>query len=196
MSLGEFLGVGLGLIGAVASVWFLWERFLARKKLTWRFTEKTVSRFAKEMAAKGFSPTLIIGIGRGGAVMGALLSGVLGHRPLIVIDRKYAWQDGRRIDGMLMHTNLPPSLLERVLLVAGEVHTGNTMRLYCEYFRKLGAKSIARAALFVQKGATEPVEYIGRESETDCQLPWMFTKEYCRGSVSEAEAKALDSLHT
>jgi probable phosphoglycerate mutase len=186
----------LGLIGAVASVWFVWvwERVTAGRRLTWRFTEKVVARIAGAMAADGFLPTLIVGIGRGGAVMGALISGALGHRPFVVIDRKYTWQEGRRRDDILLKVSFPQALLDSVLLVAGEVHSGNTMRLYFDYFQDLGAQKIARASLLVQKGATEPVEYIGKVSKRDLRLPWMFSREYRRDSLSEEEARALEAL--
>jgi len=195
LNIESIIGLTLGIIGAAASLWFLWEQLQARRRLSWRFVEKTAQRFAEEMGAREFSPTVIVGIGRGGAIMGALISGALGHRPLIIIDRKYTWQSGRRSDDMILHTTLPATLLERVLLVAGEVHSGNTMRLYHNYFLKLGAGSIDRATLFVQKGTTEPVEYVGITSERNLRLPWMFSKNYRRDSLSEEEARSLQSIH-
>lgn len=87
------------------------------------------------MVRDSFLPTLIVGIGRGGTIMGAMISGCLGHRPLVVIDRKYVWVEGRRNDDLLLRLQFPPELLEKVLLVASETHTGNTMRLYYNYFR-------------------------------------------------------------
>ena len=123
--------------------------------------------------------------------MGALISGALGHRPLIVIDRKYQWKDGRRLDDMVQRLEINFGL-EAVLLVAGEVHTGNTMRLYYEYFNKLGAKEIRRATLFYERGSTEPVEYKGMlSSNKTLRLPWMRPRCYRRDSTSEEEAKGI-----
>jgi len=144
------------------------------------------------MKQTGYDPTLIVGIGRGGAIMGALISGCLGHRPLLVIDRKYMWMDGRRLDDMALHLQLPPGLIARVLLVAGEAHSGNTMRLYHDRFMQLGAASVMRAAYFVQKGCTERIEYIGIRSDRDLRMPWMFTHNYVRDSRSEQEAMAVE----
>lgn len=106
------------------------------------------------MGVDGFSPTLIVGIGRGGAIMGAMISGCLGHRPLVVIDRKYVWREGRRIDDMILRLHFPSNFLDKVLLVAGEAHTGSTMRLYHSYFTEIGAKMIRRDAFYAQRAVS------------------------------------------
>lgn len=196
MTTTEILGLLLGAIGAIASVWFICERFFPFRRLPWRSAEKAALSMSDKMKQEGYDPSLVVGIGRGGAVIGALISGCLGHRPLIVIDRKYMWMDGRRIDDMVLHLHLPPALIEKVLLVAGEAHSGNTMRLYFDHFLKLGAGTVKRAAYFVQKGCTEPIEYVGVHSSKDLRMPWMFTRNYARDSRGEQEARAVGHCRT
>ena len=187
----DILGIILGLIGAISSIWFLLDKLLRRVRLRWRFVEKRVKEIGHKLIGDDFSPTLIVGIGRGGAIVGAMLSGVLGHRPLLVIDRTYEWRDGRRIDGIFENISISVGL-EKVLLVAGEVHTGNTMKLYYDYFKKLGANEIRRAALYYENGATENVEYKGLvSSNKNLRMPWMITKNYRCQSLSEDDAKGL-----
>jgi len=194
----ETFSVALAILGAVGAVVFLHDRYWPWRRLSWRFAEKAASRFAEEMSKDGFDPTVIVGIGRGGAVMGALISGCLGHRPLLVIDRKYLWIKGRRLNDMILHLHLPGPLIEKVLLVAGDSHTGNTMRLYYDYFIELGAKEVRRAVLYRQKTGVEPIEHIGMESVREMRLPWMFHHNYIRDSRkrSEAEASAIRSLRS
>ncbi|MBI4744574.1 MAG: histidine phosphatase family protein [Actinobacteria bacterium] len=192
----EITGLVLGLIGAIASAWFLYDRVFPVRRLSWRSAQKAAVCISERMRQGAYDPTLIVGIGRGGAIVGALISGCLGHRPLLVIDRKYMWMDGRRTDDMVLHLQLPPGLIEKVLLVAGEAHSGNTMRLYHDHFVRLGATSIKRAAYFVQKGCTEPIEYIGIHSNRDLLMPWMFTRSYVRDSRSEHEARAVGHCRT
>lgn len=189
MHYGEVIGIVLGVIGTISSIWFLHERLFPPKRLSWRVAKDAAENIANKMLLEGFSPTVIVGIGRGGAIMGAMISGCLGHKPLIVIDRKYDWTKGRRMDDMILRLEFHPSLVKKVLLVAGEVHTGNTMRLYYDYFKDHKAKSIKRAVLYNQLGGTEPIEYIGWEGTRDLQLPWMFSKNYIRDSRSEEDAK-------
>lgn len=193
MILLEAIGFMIAIFGALASVWFFYDRLFPLRKFSWHSAEKAASNISNQMKQQGYSPTIIVGIGRGGAIMGSLISGCLGHRPLLVIDRKYMWMDGRRIDEMVLHLHLPPALVERVLLIAGEAHSGNTMRMYYNFFQQMGAHQIKRSAFFVQKGCTEPLEYIGICSEKNLRMPWMFCTEYIRDDRSEEEAKAIGS---
>jgi probable phosphoglycerate mutase len=183
-------------VGAVASVWFVCDKLCPVRKLSWRHAEKAAQMLAEMLGVDGYSPTVIVGIGRGGAIFGAMVSGCLGHRPLLVIDRKYTWVDGRRMDGMVLRLRLPPELVQRVLLVAGEAHTGNTMRLYYDHFQKIGAGEVRRAALFYQTGCTEPIEYIGFAGAKDLRMPWMFTKRYARESRAKEEARGLSTIES
>ena len=194
MDFQTIIGIIFSTIGAISSIWFLYDKLSKRWKLSWRFVQKAVLRITDRMTGDDFSPSLIIGIGRGGAIMGAMISGALGHRPLIVIDRKYDWKDGRRVDDLVQRLKINIGL-DKVLLVAGEVHSGNTMRLYYNYFQELGAKEIRRATLYYEIGSTEPVEYIGLSSSRKMiRLPWMFTDKYRRNSRSEEEAKGISNL--
>ena len=176
----EIAGIGLGLLSAISALWYLKERLHPFHRISWRIAQRMAASIANSMSRDGYSPTLIFGIGRGGAIMGSLISGVLGHRPLCVVDRQYTWIEGRRVDDVLMHISIPPQRLERVLLIAGEVHSGNTMHLYWKTLKRIGAKEIRRATLFYEKGSPEPVEYIGIKSNRDLRLPWMFSKNYDR----------------
>lgn len=174
------LGTISAIVGIISAVWYFWEKLFPMRKIGWSFAEKTAKKIGQEMTADDFSPTLIVGIGRGGAVMGALISGALGHRPLVVIDRKYMWIEGDRIEDMIFPMSIPQDFLERVLLVSGEVHSGNTMKVYYQYFQKLGARSIRKATLYYEKGATVGVEYKGLESaKKNIMMPWM-SKQYIR----------------
>lgn len=188
----EIIGLILGLIGAISALWYFWEKLFPIRRLSWRFAERSAKRIAEELTADNFSPTLIIGIGRGGAIVGALISGCLGHRPLVVIDRKYTWREGDRFDDMIFPVDIPQNFLERVLIVSGEVHSGNTMKLYYEHFKKLGARSIQRATLYYEKGATVKVEYKGLElSKKNILMPWMFHRRYIRADRHPPRATLL-----
>lgn len=185
MSWLEVLAVVLSLIGAVSSVWFIADRLRCRQRLSWRYAQAAARRMVAEMNADGFAPDLIVGIGRGGAIMGAFVSGLFGHRPLIVIDREYDWVQGRRNDSIMDGFSIDRGL-DRVLLIAGEVHHGNTMRLYYDYLNNRGAKEVRRATLCFENGSTEPVEYKGHTtSNKNLRMPWMFAEQYRRDSQSD-----------
>lgn len=179
------IGLISGMLGIISALWFFWDKLFPIRRLSWKFAEKVAKKIAEKMIADDFSPTLIVGIGRGGAVMGALISGVLGHRPLIVIDREYEWKEGKRFEDMIFPVNVPTTFLERTLLIAGEVHSGNTMKVYYEYFKKLGSQHVRKACLFYENEATVEVEYKGLESsKKNILMPWMITKNYTRADRS------------
>ncbi len=92
---------------------------------------------------------------------------------------------------MIIRLDLPKEMLSAVLLVAGETHTGNTMKLYFDYFQRLESQQIRRATFFLQEGSTEKIEYWGLQSTTARRMPWMFSKTYRMDSRSQEEKYSL-----
>jgi len=60
--------------------------------------EKGVLELKEKLIKYNYVPTLIVGIGRGCSITGALLSGCLGHVLVLVIDRVYDWAGGEGIN--------------------------------------------------------------------------------------------------
>jgi broad specificity phosphatase PhoE/hypoxanthine phosphoribosyltransferase len=188
--------------GIVTFIWWLYERWLPYQKISWRKAEKSAEEVADKMNAHGFSPTIIMGIGRGGAIFGSMLSGALGHRALVVIDRKYKWTEEGRLDDMLFSVKIPKEYTERVLLVAGEAHSGGTMRRYYDFLRHMGVKEIRRAVLYLEEGCPVPIEYYGiKSSRKNKILPWMFAKQYMKedrdpyGTVPDQKTRFKIKVH-
>jgi len=176
----EIIGLISAIVGIVSFVWFVYER-KPFKKIAWRKAEKSSRNVVDKMYADKFIPTLIFGIGRGGAIFGAMISGCVGHLPLIVIDRKYVWSEKGRFEDLIFPLNVPGEYLERVLLVAGEVHSGATMKRYYEYVNRLGAKEIRKSVLFWEEGSPLEIDYFGiKSNKKNILLPWMYTKNYIR----------------
>ncbi len=175
-----YLGLVSSVLAIVTAIYYVWRRFRPQKRISWKTATKLAISIADEMVGDGFLPSLVFGIGRGGAIMGSLISGCLGHRPLCVIDRIYEWEEGSRTEDILFKVRFPQRLLDKVLVVSGEVHTGNTMRMYCEFFKDRGAKEIRRATLFLNKGSIEQVEYGGLTLHRNILMPWMVSDRYIR----------------
>lgn len=175
------IGLVSGIIGIVSFAWWLYDKLQPYQRITWKKTQKYSREIAERTTAQGFSPSLIMGIGRGGAIFGSMLSGTLGHRPLVVIDRQYEWTDKGRVEDMVFSVKIPKEYLQRVLLVAGEAHSGGTMKRYYEYLKGLGAQDIRRAVLFFEEGCPINIEYYGiKSNRKNVRLPWMFAKQYIR----------------
>ena len=175
------MGFISAIVGIIWFIWYFYEKNFPFRKLSWKFAEKKAQEVVSNMIKDNFSPTLIVGIGRGGAIFGAMISGCLGHRPLLVIDRQYKWKKDGRVDDMIFSVDVPTQFLHRILLVAGEIHSGGTMRIYYDYFCSLGAKEIKKAVLFFEEGCPINIDYIGiQSSKKNILMPWMFSKRYVR----------------
>jgi hypoxanthine phosphoribosyltransferase len=89
-----------------------------------------VQEWAHELKAKlerhGFDPDLVIGLGRGGAILGGMVAGALGLKPVGVLDMVHSSHDSddgeRKVEGKLDLEDV-----HRVLLVQGEVRSGNSL---------------------------------------------------------------------
>lgn len=177
----DILGFVFGAVGVFATAVFLYDRFFPFQNISWKYTEKTVEKLFNKMIRDDFSPTLLVGIGRGGAVLGALLSGCFGHKPLLVVDRKYVWLENERSEDVICAFDLQSKYLKNVLLIAGGVYSGNTMIKYHDIFKRMGAKNIKRAALIYEVGAVTDIEYKGLiTTRKNIKLPWMFSDNYIR----------------
>ncbi len=159
---------------------------ISNDDVSWSIVEGKIKELKENLIADQYFPSLIIGVGRGGAVVGALLSGCLGSIPLVVIDRIYKWGDNGREDSMLISEIDLSNYNEKVLIVAGELHTGNTAKLYIEHIKASGAKAVKMFVLFKEKYPSFQPNYFGFESDfADIKLPWMITKEYKRQSLEK-----------
>lgn len=181
MNLLEWVGLISGITGIITFILWMYEKRLPYQRISWRRAERAAKEIASKLVSDRYSPTLIMGIGRGGAIFGSMISGSLGHIPLLVVDRKYKWSTEGRLDEMMFSVKIPQEYLGSILLVAGEAHSGSTMKRYSDFLRGMGAENIRRAVLFYEEGCPIAIEYFGvRSDKHDTQLPWMYSKNYRR----------------
>ena len=154
--------------------------------------KQDAATISNRIKADGFYPSLIFGIGRGGAIFGSLISYNLCHAPVFVIDRQYNW-DGNRIDGILFDFDIPSRFLDRVLVVAGETHTGNTLKFFSNYLYSKGATNIKTCVYYKQGGATCALDYFCKEGTDFPLMPWQ-EKDYIRDSINAECYNELQNL--
>lgn len=202
--LGGLIVVSIGFVGTISLLDWLYIGYLSKDgeiKLFRKFPWHIVKRHAREMvrdfekgsSTKRYDPTLIIGIGRGGAIFGSILSYYMDETPMIAIDRHYQFLNKDRGVDMYYSVNIPAALLSRVLLVAGEFHTGETMEIMKEYIESIGAKEVRTCAFFYQimpdqKGSPY---YYSKSDEKDYRMPWQ-EGEFLRTWKESDDAKTRD----
>jgi len=176
-------------LGGIVSIWTIYKWVQPYRKISWKKVEKGVKRLKEELILTDYLPTLIVGIGRGGSIVGALLSGTLGNIPILVIDRVYEWTDNQRKESFCEEIRISKNI-DKVLLVAGELHTGITAKKYTEYFKQLGAKEIRMLSFMKEPYPAFRPDYSFIETDrSNIRFPWMITKDYKRDSKRDYDAK-------
>ena len=177
------------ILGGVVSIWTVYKWTEPFKKISWRKVEKGVKQLKENLIKNNYYPTLIVGIGRGGSIIGALLSGTMGNTPILVIDRVYDWTSKERKEGFCENIKISKNI-DRVLLVAGELHSGNTAKKYIEYFQEMGAKEIKMLTFMKEPFPTyRPDFFYIVSNKPNIRFPWMMTKDYKRDSKMNYDEK-------
>ncbi len=171
----------LSILGGVVSIITIYKWITPYKKISWAQVEKGVVSLKEKLIKDNYIPTLIVGIGRGGSITGALISGCLGHLPVLVIDRVYDWSGDYRKEALFENIRLNKNL-EKVLLVAGELHTGGTAKTYKDYFESIGAGEVKFLSFMTEKYPNLRANYYIESNNSDLRLPWMLTQNYKRDS--------------
>lgn len=147
----------------------------------------------KRLLEDGYIPTHIVGTGRGGSILSALISGNLlkdRHIPFSSFDRKY-FKDGMgmRKAELLQGIDLGHCDLTRVLLVAGDVVTGITAQRFKEFLISKGAQDIRFAVLAKCPNPAMEPDYFYKEflSEKGLHFPWMICSNYTRYCTEKGE---------
>lgn len=177
------------ILGGIVSIWTIYIWLKPLRKISWRKVEKGIKQLKEDLIKSNYYPSLIVGIGRGGSIIGALLSGTLGNVPIIVIDRVYDWSSKERKEGFCENIKISKNI-DKVLLVAGELHSGNTAKKYTEYFKEMGAKEIKMVAYMKEPFPTFKPDFYSIETEkSNIRFPWMITKDYKRDSKMDYSEK-------
>jgi broad specificity phosphatase PhoE/hypoxanthine phosphoribosyltransferase len=188
----EILGV---VIPVAIFAYSYFERFRIERYISARFVRKIVRKWRKNLDAEAYSPTLIIGLGRGGSYVGSLLTNEYGHKPYAVIDLEHCWIGSRRRDflryDLKFRIETNKMLLDKVLIVSGEMNTRKSLEYAIRYLEKCGAKQIraltvyARSSAIIGKdeGVNKVLHTIERISEKTIRTPWRNTQDYVQGKT-------------
>ncbi len=183
MDIKDFFNIAgyvLAFIGFLATLYKTVEVWLNLHSFSWVEINKLTKKLINQMSRDMFVPDVIVGVGRGGAILGALLSGNLRvpdkrrNIPLLGVDRMYEWHDGKRIEVENKMIDFEPLKGKKVLLVAGDVLTGGTMKFFLHEIEQVSPKKVRTACLV--KGVTSAYrpDYFGKEITGDFRMPWMY----------------------
>lgn len=175
------LGSGLLVVSFVASVLtiglFVQVQY-ERRSPSWYVVCKRVRCLIQQLNDDGYQPDMIVGIGRGGAIVGGMLAGNLGHVPLFVLDTIVDHSNHER-SARLRYPGLCPHLLHlRILLVVGELYTGEDLRVAKHFIEEKAPAELRTLSLYSHPASTIRPDYVGGESKRPLTAPWRLTDVY------------------
>jgi probable phosphoglycerate mutase len=153
-------------------------RFFFSFKYSWQELELGTEVIIHKTAP--FNPQLIVGVGVGGSIFGAMIAGNSDDTPFLMIDRAVQWDNGVRTTKLLMSVSAIKSAVNerRALIVSAEAISGEATKMAAELVRRGGAKSI-QTACFVRLQTSSFVPdhcvYISRDI---VQMPWRILTSY------------------
>ena len=183
MAIMTWLGYLFALIGFAATIYKTIQVWVNLKILSWSDVDKYSKKIIKKIRNTGFKPDVIVTIGRGGAVLGAILSGNTSvHKdknkksniPILGVDRMYKWENNCRHEIPNDMVSFNPLVGQKVLLVAGDILSGGTMKFHFEQLEDVGVKEIRTACIVKGASSTLHPDYFGKEILADFRMPWMY----------------------
>lgn len=172
-----FLAI-LGALASAAGLYLFAEDMRSRRRFGWKQVTALVRRMLNEMQSLSYKPDLVVGIGRGGAILAGMLAGNLGHLPLVVLDTVIDHPNGIRRVEFRFPDCCPPLKGKRILLVVGELYSGEDLRHAIEFAQLQQPAEIKAASLLTHPAAVVKPDFVGRETGKPLSAPWRITDAY------------------
>jgi len=145
-----------------------------REVLTWEAYGEGVRDLARQIAADGFQPDVILGIARGGLIPTGSLGYALSVKNTYVMNVEYYTDVDERLEVPVI---LPPFLelvdLEHanILIVDDVADTGHTLAKVYEFVT--GSVASARTAVLYEKSRSQiACEYVWKRTDLWINFPW------------------------
>lgn len=159
-------------------MWEVWKHWQDRERLTWRVTEAAMNDVLTQMNRHNYRPDLIIGVGRGGAIVGGMLAGNLGHVPMCVIDTELDKTGGMSTATVRFPDCLPSIAGQEVLVVVGELYSGEDLRAGVNFIAGHGPAGLTTMSLFSHPASVVQPNYLGKETKKPLDAPWRIADVY------------------
>lgn len=179
----------LTFFGAIQT--FLWfrDRYFEGDRVSWRKANRLIEKLLGQIDEGRFSPDIVIGFGRGGALLAAILVTNLPGRgdkrvPLVCIDTIANSDLDAPESCAVVEPATPPEIEgKNVLVVVAELYTGNDMRAAMRYVRQHGPAELRSACLLWGPTASARADYWGLKTKGAPRAPWRMTADSRRGRM-------------
>lgn len=179
MILGRYIWDVLGLLGTLASLYTTALVLLDRLGFySWWGIYIRSRQLVNKIKASGYSPDLVVGIGRSGAILGGILAGNLGVLPITVVDREYIWHEGTRHVKPLMFVKQEEIKGKKILLVDAAPHTGETSKIIKDKLNEFNPAELKLAYLFKTRYVLQKPDFYVKDVKKVRTMPWRFSADY------------------
>ncbi|MET8044735.1 phosphoribosyltransferase family protein [Micromonospora sp. NPDC005215] len=165
-------------IAGLISIFFSIRLVRERNKISWRMVETCTRSLLEEIQASSFDPDVVIGVGRGGAILGGMLAGNMGHLPLFVVDTILDRTDGVSAAHIRYPGVLPDLAGKKLLLAVGELYSGQDLRAALDLAKSKSPSMIKTVSLFSHPASSIRPDYVGRETRQPLSAPWRMSDVY------------------
>lgn len=145
-----------------------------REVLAWTEFPVAVRDLARQVAASGFRPDVVVAVARGGLVPGGAVAYALGTKGVGTMNVEFYTDIGRTLDDPRV---LPPFMDaaglpgSRVLVVDDVADSGRTLELVVRLLEGHGAE-VRSAVLYTKPSSVIAPDYSWRETDRWITFPW------------------------
>jgi hypoxanthine phosphoribosyltransferase len=179
-----FITTIIGLIGSLIAIWQVLEQ-RRRKAISWRRIDGLVANLVDEIEQRNFDPDLILGVGRGGALIAAMLATNLeGRIELACVDTDMEVDEaGRKHVQLRGPERLPDMNGRHILLVVAELYSGQDMRDAINYVETHSPAGLKTLAVLAGPSSNVRPTFVGLQTKHEPLAPWRLTDAAKRGRI-------------
>lgn len=131
--------------------------------ITWGEVQRLARRLAYSVRASGFSPDILVAIGRGGLPAARLVSDYLGILDLTEIKVEHYLGTHKGPEARVRYPLVAPVTGRRILLIDDVTDSGESFRVAIEHLNAVGTPRMIRSAALHHKNVSPFVpDYVGR----------------------------------
>jgi hypoxanthine phosphoribosyltransferase len=171
--------VAVVIVATVIVLWQLSRVLTAFQFIRWSRLVSVLQDFSNDLRSDGFEPSLIVGVGKGGVTIAALIGGHFSGTFVVAV-RRGRRRHGKKVgiieeDSLLqlaLTTLAPKAASANVLLVTDIAHSGNTFERYREALQKMGFSQVRTFAYCIRRGISYAPDYYMVRSSRKLSFPW------------------------
>jgi len=155
---------------------------LERRYVSWDDVREYINKIIDAMKREGFEPDVVLGVGRGGAIMAGLIAGNMGLKKVYVIDYDMHIEENWRDIKELLFFDERFIEGKKVLLIVEGVIQGQLESMVLKRLDGRAAE-VKTAALYCFKTAAFEPDYYGFTTSTMVTTPWRWSPEFIQASA-------------